>query len=257
MIPGGTLQCGMRVRAATALLAFAVVDAGARQRAAAFVPVGIVVDSSADWGHYELSELRKLGFTVLADRDPGVPARIRIHALPAREAPPGAALTPIAPSGIEIVRVPADASAARVRQDAWILLGQGVRGVLFDGWATLQLKPDALRAAADFADVVTRNAALFGPLAASTREVRTSPGSPDLFARFVESQDAIVLVSANRSGSEQRVTLSFTSETPEAIWQNMESGAAVNFVAGPDGPTYTRTFPSHDVVVLMIRKKYR
>jgi hypothetical protein len=44
---------------------------------------------------------------------------------------------------------------------------------------------------------------------------------------------------------------------PEAIWQNMESGAAVNFVAGPEGPIYSRTFTPHDVVVLMIRKQYK
>jgi hypothetical protein len=249
----------MRVAAATALLAFAIVDAAARQRAPSFVPIGIVVDSAAAWARHELVELRKLGFTVLGDPEPGtaVPGRIRVHALPARDALPGAALTPIAPGGIELVRVPAHASAARVRQDAWTLIAQGARGVLFDGWTTLQANPDALRAAAEFADVVTRNAALFGPLAASARAVRTTPASPDIFARFVESQDAIVLVAANRTASEQRITLHFSSETPEAIWQNMESGAAVDFVAGPDGPIYTRTFPPHDAVVLMIRKKYK
>jgi hypothetical protein len=44
---------------------------------------------------------------------------------------------------------------------------------------------------------------------------------------------------------------------PEAIWQNMESGTAVNFVASAKGPTYTRTFAPKDVLVLMIKKQWR
>jgi hypothetical protein len=37
----------------------------------------------------------------------------------------------------------------------------------------------------------------------------------------------------------------------------MLTGSAVNFVAGPKGPVYTRTFPPHDVLVLMIRKRWK
>jgi hypothetical protein len=37
----------------------------------------------------------------------------------------------------------------------------------------------------------------------------------------------------------------------------METGAAVNFVAGLDGPSYTHTFGPRDVLVLMIRKALR
>ena len=67
----------------------------------------------------------------------------------------------------------------------------------------------------------------------------------------------MLLVAANLTDSVQRVTLKFASDTPEAIWQNMELGGAVNFVAGPEGPIYSRTFTPHDVVVLMIRKQYK
>ena len=51
--------------------------------------------------------------------------------------------------------------------------------------------------------------------------------------------------------------MTFSRDTPEAIWQNMETGASVNFVAGPDGPTYTHSFAPRDVLVLMIRKSLR
>jgi hypothetical protein len=38
---------------------------------------------------------------------------------------------------------------------------------------------------------------------------------------------------------------------PEAIWQNMESGASVNFVQSANGPTYTHTLGPRDVLVLV------
>jgi hypothetical protein len=55
----------------------------------------------------------------------------------------------------------------------------------------------------------------------------------------------------------QRVTLAFEPDTQEAIWQNMETGSAVNFVAGPEGPTYTYLFGPRSSLVLMIRKSIR
>jgi hypothetical protein len=51
--------------------------------------------------------------------------------------------------------------------------------------------------------------------------------------------------------------MTFTPDTQEAIWQNMETGAAINFVAGPEGPTYTYAFGPRDALVLMIRKSVR
>ena len=61
----------------------------------------------------------------------------------------------------------------------------------------------------------------------------------------------------NHSNEPREVTLNFSPDMPEAIWQNMLTGAAVNFVAGPGGPVYTRTFPPKDVLVLMIRKRLK
>jgi hypothetical protein len=37
----------------------------------------------------------------------------------------------------------------------------------------------------------------------------------------------------------------------------METGTAVNFIAGADGPTYTHTFAPKGTLVLMIRKSIR
>ena len=48
--------------------------------------------------------------------------------------------------------------------------------------------------------------------------------------------------------------MTFTPDTQEAIWQNMETGAAVNFIAGPEGPTYTYSFAREMRSILMIRK---
>ena len=242
----------MRVVAAAALLAL---YSGVQLRQP-LVPIGVIDDRTAD-RRTGLGELSKLRFTVVGRRDPtDVPYGIRIDWLPGSGAGPQTTPPRIA-DGIGVVKVAEDASGWQIRQEAWIWMGRGYRGVLFDSWSTLRKNEDALAAAASFADVITRNSALFAPLRQSARAVRIQSASPDIFARFVESSDAILLVAANLTDSVQSVTLEFSPDTPEAIWQNMESGTAVNFVAGPDGPIYSRSFQPHDVVVLMIRKQLK
>ena len=76
-------------------------------------------------------------------------------------------------------------------------------------------------------------------------------------ARFLESSDAILLLALNYGGVPQKVTFSFAPDVPEAIWQNMETGAAVNFRQGPEGATYTRTLAAGDVMVLVRGKRLR
>lgn len=224
-----------------------------------FVPVGVLLDQRpAGLSREILDELRRLRFNVIARRDPASsPPALRVEVIPG---PGETAATPLAlsrPSGLGVVPVAPDMSGARVRQDAWIALGRGARGVLFESWDTLTRNPPALAASAAFADVVTRNAALFAPLTPSPRTVRVEPSSPDVFASFLESADAMVLIAANLTDEPRRITLAFPADVPEAIWQNMEAGGAVNFVAGPEGPIYTRAFPPRDVIVLMIRKQYK
>ena len=75
--------------------------------------------------------------------------------------------------------------------------------------------------------------------------------------RFLESSDVLMLIGLNHADTPQRVKMTFTPDTQEAIWQNMETGSAVNFVAGPEGPTYTYSFGPRDALVLMIRKNVR
>jgi hypothetical protein len=75
--------------------------------------------------------------------------------------------------------------------------------------------------------------------------------------RVLESADVIALIGLNHSAVAERVTLHFPPDTQEAIWQNMETGAAVNFVAGADGPTYTHLFQPKDTLVLIIRRSIR
>jgi hypothetical protein len=88
-------------------------------------------------------------------------------------------------------------------------------------------------------------------------EVRLDGAAGSVEARFIESSDALVLIAINHAETPQKVTMAFTPDTQEAVWQNIETGAAVNFVAGPNGPTYTHAFAPRDVLVLTIRKKLR
>lgn len=88
-------------------------------------------------------------------------------------------------------------------------------------------------------------------------EVRIEGATDRVETRFLESADVLMLLGLNHADTPQRVRLTFTPDTQEAIWQNMETGAAVNFVAGPEGPTYTYSFGPRDALVLMIRKSVR
>ena len=88
-------------------------------------------------------------------------------------------------------------------------------------------------------------------------DVRIEGATGPVETRFLESTDVLMLIGLNHAATPQRVKMTFTPDTQEAIWQNMETGAAVNFVAGPEGPTYTYSFGPRDALVLMIRKSVR
>jgi len=75
--------------------------------------------------------------------------------------------------------------------------------------------------------------------------------------RFLESTNVLMLIGINHSDSSQKVTMRFAPDTQEAIWVNLETGAGVNFVASPEGPTYSYWFRPRDALVLMIRKDIR
>jgi beta-galactosidase len=116
--------------------------------------------------------------------------------------------------------------------------------------AAFEQDPDKMRPAGEFLQHLVSSAGV-------SPEIRID-GAPGLVeARFLESSDAIVLIAINHGEKENRVTFRFGPDVPEAIWQNMETGAAVNFVQGPDGPTYAHTFAPRDVMVLVRGKRLR
>jgi hypothetical protein len=223
------------------------------QAAGPFFPVGVRLESAPTTA--ELQDLRSLRFNVV--EVPGEGGALTLSTIARLLG--DARRSPVVAESPAIVALKPGAGAADVRLLAWQALANGARGVVFDGWRVLLDNPPAFAAAAAFADNVTRNAALFSPLRPRTGPplVRVEGRRSPVAASILESKDALVLIAVNPSGAAERVTLSFTPDTPEAIWQNMETGAAVNFVAGPHGPTYTRELGAKDVVVLMIRKRWR
>ena len=88
-------------------------------------------------------------------------------------------------------------------------------------------------------------------------EVRLEGSDGLIETRFLESPTVLMLVALNHGDTSQKVTMTFAADTQEAIWVNMETGAGVNFIAGPNGPTYSYWFRPKDALVLMIRKDVR
>ncbi len=103
------------------------------------------------------------------------------------------------------------------------------------------------------AELLRRVAAAAG----ATPEIRLDVAGGLVEARFLESSDAMLFVAINYGSVPQKVTFTFAPDVPEAIWQNMETGAAVNFREGPDGPIYTRTLGARDALVLVRGKRLR
>ncbi len=129
--------------------------------------------------------------------------------------------------------------------------GRG-RAVLIGSYAAAAFARNPERAMTN-SDWLARLAALAGVVP----DVRLAGARGLVETRFLESSDVIMLIGLNHTDMAQRVTMTFDPDTQEAIWQNMETGSAVNFVAGPDGPTYTCSFRPKDTLVLMIRKRAR
>ena len=241
-----------------ALFVLAALPSADAQRLEPFIPVGVVVHGAGGLlGHRpDLLELAKRRFNVIAVVNDGT-GELRISRLTRWLDPAAGQSTEIPAAGVATVPVPPTGAELRLR--AWQAVAEGARGVVFDPFPVLMRNPDALAAASEFADNVTRNAALFAPLRRreSTSDVRVDAPPSTIAAWFLESNVALVLIAVNPTAGTHRVTFRFSTEIPEAIWQNMETGGAVNFVATSEGPAYTRTFPPFDAMVLMIRKQYK
>ena len=148
--------------------------------------------------------------------------------------------------------------APDARLAMWSALARGERYLSFAGGED-PLTP-AVMSLGETAGVVTRNQALFAPLrprAAGVLQVTGADPSPAVEVRLLESGDALMIIGVNHAPRPQKVTIAFSPEMPEAIWQNLETGTAVNFVMGKTGPTFDYTFGPRDALVLMIRKKLR
>ncbi len=240
-------------------------DAAHAQGARAFLPIGVEYRPAdrADARRRDLEEMQRLRFdvVVLAERaEPSDADQMMFIERVLAGAPDPRVTIPLDAPPVRIAIGP-DTTSSEVTVRAWTALARGAGGIVFQDWTTLHRNPDALVAAADFADAVARNATLYAPL----RPVASAPGqrhirvdrADALDASFLESSEALVLIAVNRTTLSQPVILTFSPDVPEAIWQNMLGSGAVNFVAGPEGPVYERTFAPREVLVLMIRKTWR
>jgi hypothetical protein len=227
-----------------------------------FVPIGVRYDLDPDptRRRTDLENMHRLRFTVIAPGRSGTqpPTFARIDRLLA-----GSQDSSVTMPESEIGTVPIDerTDTDSVREAAWTRLASGARAVIFEDWKALQKNDTALGEAAAFAETLARNPALYVPLrrveSTGDRAFTIDGGQGTVEAHWLESPDALLLIALNHAVEPRDVTLTFAPAIPEAIWQNMLTGSAVNFVAGPKGPIYTRTFAAHDVLVLMIRKRWK
>ena len=158
---------------------------------------------------------------------------------------------------VDRARIDVGESAPAARLAMWTALARGDQRVSFiaaDG--TIR----SLLPLGETAGVVTRNPALFAPLrprAGGVRSVASDGGGASVDVKLLESREAVVIVGLNYAPAARTATITFLPEIPEAIWQNMETGTAVNFVMGREGPVLEHTFAPRDVLVLTIRKTLR
>ena len=224
------------------------------------IPLGVryTLDADPARRRQTLEEIGRLRFNVVALSEDAASAQTELGLISRMLG--GAADARVRASGIVTIPAEEASTPAGVKLAAWYAFGMGARGILFGEWDALKQNVDALTAAVEFAEHVSRNATLYAPLrprippSADRPDVAVDGSDPRISARFLESADALLLIVTNHAAEPREVRLVFSPEMPEAIWQNMLTGATVNFVAESTGPVYTRTFPPKDVLVLMIRK---
>jgi hypothetical protein len=224
-----------------------------------FVPVGVRYDLDPDPARRrtDLENMRRLRFTVVLPGEP-TQALAPIDRLIAGAR--DSSIT-IPASDIGLVPIHDRTDAEAIREAAWTSLATGARAVIFDDWKTLQTNDGALAEAAAFAETLARNPVLYAPLRrvdpSGDRAFTIDGGQNNVEAHWLESPDALLLIAVNHASEPRDVTITFAPAIPEAIWQNMLTGSAVNFVAGATGPVYKRAFAAHEVLVLMIRKRWK
>jgi beta-galactosidase len=116
--------------------------------------------------------------------------------------------------------------------------------------AAFEQQPETMRASGELLQRLVASAGV-------VPEIRIDGAAGLVEARFLESAGAMLLIAINHADTPQKVTFAFGPDVPEAIWQNMESGAAVNFVQSAAGPTYAHAFGPRDAMVLVRGKRLR
>ena len=228
-----------------------------------FVAIGVRYDANAEPARraVDLDAIRRARFNMAAAAPDAARQTTVLTRLdrPLTAQPPATLV--IRSSDVGVVAVTATISGDAVRETAWTLFARGARGVIFEDWASLQQNAGAFTEASAFSETITRNMALYAPLRhvepAGARAIALKGGQDSVETHWLESADALLLIAVNHAAESRNVTFTFPQEIPEAVWQNMLSGASVNFVAGPTGPYYEHTLPGHDVMVLMIRKRWK
>lgn len=157
---------------------------------------------------------------------------------------------------VEQARIDVAGSPPAARLAMWAAIARGERAVSFmsnDG----SVRP--LLPLGETAGVITRNQALFAPLRPRPGGVAAvaGGGGASIDVKLLESAQALMIIGLNYAPAPQTVTITFAPDIPEAIWQNLETGTAVNFVMGTSGPFLEYTFAPRDALVLMIRKTLR
>jgi hypothetical protein len=228
-----------------------------------FVPVGVryAADPGPGRRTIDYDTIGRARFNVVAAPADGTRQTTTLTRVdrPSLAAPPATVAVQTADLGV--IRITAATTAENVKEAAWTLIARGSRGVIFDNWLELQQNAAALAEASAFAQAITSNMALYAPLRhvdkTGARAIALKGDEGSVEVHWLESAEALVLVAVNRGGEPREVVFTFPAEVPEAVWQNMLSGGSVNFVAGPTGPFYEHAMPVHDVLVLMIRKRWK
>ena len=159
--------------------------------------------------------------------------------------------------GTRIDLLPGPSGFARSRLAFWTAVARGEKLVtLMDPAGGVG---QDLLAFAETAGVVTRNEALFAPLRPRPHGVRqvSAGGGASVEVRLLESRDVIMIIGLNRAAAPRTVRITFEPDIPEAIWQNLETGATVNFVMTKEGPVLETPLGAHDALVLMTGRKLR
>ena len=149
-------------------------------------------------------------------------------------------------------------TAPEARLALWSAISRGERNAAF--FDSSDPVGRTVLSLGETAGVITRNQALFAPLrprAAGVTGITASGGGAPVDVRLLESADALMIIALNHARAPQTTTITFSMDIPEAIWQNLETGTAVNFVMGRSGPFLEHTFAPRDALVLMIRKRLR